>query len=417
MTDDIRILRDLVNQYVEACADPIYEERRNLWRDHHSLKPTRPPVLTNFGMWNVWCGDVFADHRMQCQDPFYRQHERTLRMWLFHHHEVGDDWILEPWITQHATYRSPAGGWVGVWGLDVELKRTGMAGGSFKNVAPPIRSWRDMEKMTWPRHEIDEEATATNVARLQEAIGDLIEIDVNRGPIMQGFFADISTSLAYLRGLEQLMLDMYESPRELHELLAFMRDGILENQRQAEEAGDFSLTCGHNQAMVYGGGLEDPRANSGPRQRKQLWGFFAAQEYTLISPRFHDEFLYQYQLPIMANYGLTHYGCCEDLTQKIDMLRQAPNLRSIAMTPVANLATGVQQIGTDYAISWRPNPTDMVCVEFHEDRIRRIIRDGLQVARGTHLHIYLKDIETLQGETDRLRRWVEIVRSEINKVW
>jgi hypothetical protein len=163
--------------------------------------------------------------------------------------------------------------------------------------------------------------------------------------------------------------------------------------------------------------LEEPRANSGTRQRKDLWGFFAAQEYTLISPQFHDEFLYQYQLPMMANYGLTHYGCCEDLTRKIDMLRQAPNLRSIAVTPVANLAAAVAQIGTDYVISWRPNPTDMVCGQFNEALIRRIIGEGLQAAKGTHLHIFLKDIETLQGDTDRLRRWTEIVRSVIDEVW
>ena len=409
MTNDIQVLRDLVQQYNEAISDPVYDERRALWRDHHSLKPTRPPVIASMGMWNVWCREVFGDERMQCQDPFYREYERTLRMWLFHH-EVGDDWILEPWLTVGAIQRHPRGGWVGVWGLDVELKRTDMEGGAFKNVKPPLQSWADMERMTWPTHEIDEEATARNVSRLHEAVGDLIAIDVNRGPIMQGFLADISTSLAYLRGLEQLMLDMYESPRELHELLAFMRDGILENQRQGEAAGDFSLTCSHNQAMPYGGGLEDPIANSGPRRRRDLWGFFAAQEYTLISPKFHDEFLFQYQLPIMANYGLTHYGCCEDLTRKIDMLRQAPNLRSIAMTPVADLATGVQEIGTDYAISWRPNPAEMICCGFYPDKIRRIIREGMEAMRGCYVDINLKDVQTVDHKPELLRDWVQIVR-------
>ncbi len=416
MASDVQVLRDLVKRYTEVIADPIYDSRRALWREHHSLHTTRPPVIASMGMWNVWCREVFGNDRMQCEDPFYREYERTLRMWLFHH-EVGDDWILEPWLTVGATQCEPRGGWTGVWGLQGELKHSEMEGGAFKNIRPPLQSWGDMEKMTLPRHAVDEDATARTVARLHEAVGDLIVIDVNRGPVMQGFLADISTSLAYLRGLEQIMLDMYESPRELHQLLAFMRDGILENQRQAEAAGDFSLTCSHNQAMPYGGGLEDPIANSGPRQRRDLWGFFAAQEYTLISPRFHDEFLYQYQLPIMAHYGLTHYGCCEDLTRKVEMLKQAPNLRSIAVTPVADVAQSVAQIGTDYVISWRPNPTDMVCADFNEDRIRRIIRDGLQAARGTHLHIFLKDIETLQGDNDRLRRWTQIVRSVIDEVW
>ena len=56
-----------------------------------------------------------------------------------------------------------------------------------------------------------------------------------------------------------------------------------------------------------------------------------------MSPKFHDEFLFQYQIPIMEHFGLVHYGCCEDLTRKIDMLRQLKNLRSIAVTPAANL--------------------------------------------------------------------------------
>ena len=74
-----------------------------------------------------------------------------------------------------------------------------------------------------------------------------------------------------------------------------------------------------------------------------------------------DEFMLQYQLPIMAEYGLVAYGCCEDLTRKIDVLRQIRNLRRIAVTPVADVRRCAEQIGTDYVISWRPNPTDMVC--------------------------------------------------------
>lgn len=234
--------------------------------------------------------------------------------------------------------------------------------------------------------------------------------------MMTGFYQDIATSLAYLRGLEQFMLDMYESPRQFHELLAFMRDGILQNQSEGEAAGDFSLTGGQNQAMTYATDLPDPQPNSGPCRRSDLWGFFAAQEYTLISPQFHDEFLYQYQLPIMAHWGLTHYGCCEDLTRKIEMLRQAPNLRSIAIAPVADIARCAEQIQRDYVMSWRPNPTEMVATDFNESRIRQIIGDGLRACQGGVVNIHLKDIETVQGEPERLARWVQIVREVSEQV-
>ncbi len=133
------------------------------------------------------------------------------------------------------------------------------------------------------------------------------------------------------------MIDMYESPQELHSLLAFMRDAILQSHQDAEAAGHFTLNSGNNQAFPLAAELPPPTPNSPPCKRHDLWGFCAAQEYTLISPAFHDEFLFQYQIPIFEKFGLVHYGCCEDLGEKIGMLRQLKNLRSIAVTPVANV--------------------------------------------------------------------------------
>jgi hypothetical protein len=49
MTHDLQVLRDLVQQYNDAISDPVYDERRALWRDHLSLRPTRPPVIASMG--------------------------------------------------------------------------------------------------------------------------------------------------------------------------------------------------------------------------------------------------------------------------------------------------------------------------------------------------------------------------------
>ncbi|MBI2300326.1 MAG: hypothetical protein HYU66_15500 [Armatimonadetes bacterium] len=412
-SSDRRLVRDLARQYAELAALPRQDERRAFWRAHHSLKPTRPAVIITYGMHNVWCRETFGEHTLTCQDPYLRGWEQWLRMALFHH-TIGDDYLLEPWVTVGAVHTDRGGIWGEAWGVASSFQRPGQEGGAWKS-RPPIQSWDDVAKLTPPVHGIDEEATARNVARAHDLFGDILKLNVDRGPVLRSFAADISTTLAGLRGLEQIMIDMYESPEELHALLAFMRDGILENQRQAEAAGHFNLACSINQSVPYAKELPDPRASSAPCTRRELWGFFAAQEYTLISPRLHDEFLYQYQLPIMAAYGLTHYGCCEDLTQKIDMLRQAPNLRSIAVAPRADLGRCVEQAGGDYVLSWRPNPTDMVCCGFDEDKIRRIIGEGLRAAAGSHLNIHLKDIETVEGDPSRLARWTQIVRECIEE--
>jgi hypothetical protein len=44
-----------------------------------------------------------------------------------------------------------------------------------------------------------------------------------------------------------------------------------------------------------------------------------------------------------------------------------------------------------------------------------MIRDGLRICRGQHVHLNLKDVETLQEEPGRLARWVGIVREEIDR--
>ena len=265
-----------------------------------------------------------------------------------------------------------------------------------------------------PRHEIDESATSVNIARLQEAIGDLIPINVDRAPAYRMWSGDISTDLGYLRGMEHFMMDMCDHSEWLHRLAAFMRDGILRTHEQAEAAGDWGLAAHQNQAMPYAEELRDPAPNVTGVRRKELWGYMAAQEFTGVSPEMHNEFLLQYQLPILKAFGLVAYGCCEDLTCKIDMLRQIPNLRRIAVSPFANVARCAEQIGTDYVLSYRPSPADMVSYDFNPDRIRHILRRDLQACRNCHMDITLKDVQTVQGDPDRMCRWVALTREVID---
>lgn len=408
--NDIAVLRDLAKQYMEAAMSTGQAQRRQLWRDHNSLRPTPVPVRATFGMHNVWCREVFSDAAMSCQDPFYRAHERTLRLNLFQA-ATGDDSVLEPWLTLAATQPR---GWGNVWGVE-ETHSDRVEGGSWK-FQPPIVEWSDVAKLSPPPHVIDEADTARKTAILRDALGGILPVHVERGPVCQAFLMDLSYSVGQLRGLEQLMIDMYESPRELHALMAFLRDGVLANQAAAEAAGDISAYTQANQCGLYSDATLPPAPNVYGCKRSQLWGYMAAQEFELISPAQHEEFLLQYQLPILEKWGLSAYGCCENLTRKIDMLRKVPNLRIIAVTPRADVRRCAEQIGRDYVLSWRPNPADMVCCQFDEALIRRIIRAGLEASRGCRVHIHLKDVETVQGEPDRLARWVRIVREVADEV-
>lgn len=398
--DDVRLVRDLAKQVADLAADPVQDERRELWRAHNSFERTRPLIIC--GWEAAWPEHPDAANR--CEDPFLQAYETIFKRAIFRE-SLGDDTILEPWVVLRATLINPPNG---IWGVGHTYKHSGVAGGSWKH-EPALKQLSDLERMIEPRHDVDKAATAASLEKLQDAIGDIMPIAVDRSPIWSGWWADLSTALFYLRGLDQLMLDMHDNPAWLHDLLSFMSRGILKAQAEAEAAGDYSLINGGNQAMCYSRELPDP-ANAGGVKRDQLWDFCAAQEYALVGPRHHDEFLLRYQLPIIEKYGLSAYGCCEDLTHKIDMLRQIKNLRRISVTPVADPGRNAEQIGTDYVISWRPNPAEMICCGFDQDKVKRIVRDAMEAMKGCHVDVHLKDVQTVNHHPELLRDWVRIVR-------
>ena len=397
MADDTRILRDLARRYLDVCARENQNELRDLWHRHNSLKATRPLLHVRAFAW----GEM-PQSKCECEGRFYRRYESFFRKELFRA-TFDDDTIFEPWVNLRATHKRSG------WGVGGTSRRSAEPRGSWK-LDYPIKALEDVEKLVPPRHEIDEERTSRDAGRLADAIGDIVTVNVDRGPAWRMWSADISTDLGYLRGIEHFMLDMFDNPGWLHDLAAFLRDGVLRAHDEAEAAGDWGLSAHDNQSMPYAEELRDPAPNVNGVKRSELWGYMAAQEFTLVSPEMHEEFLLRYQIPILAKFGLAAYGCCEDLTQKIGILRQIPNLRRIAVAPAADPAKCAEEIGTDYVISYRPSPTDMVGYGFDPDRVRSILRRDLAPCRGGHVDITLKDVQTVQGDTERVRRWVEITK-------
>lgn len=400
-------MRDLAHRYIEVCALDVNRERRDLWRRHNALQPTRPLIYVRAYAWQE-----LPECRREVVDPFLARYEEWFRSMLYRA-TLDDDTVFEPWVVMSAVTIMPEGG---PWGLAHRWVSSDTQRGA-KRWEPPIQNESDAARLAAPRHCIDEQATSERHARLTDAIGDIIPVTVDRSPAYRSWNGDISTQLAFLRGIEQMMLDMVDRPDWLHGILSFMRDGILQTHEEAEVAGDWTLCAHENQALPYAQELPDPSPDGSPVTRDKLWYFCASQETTGVGPAMFEEFMLRYQIPVMAPFGLSAYGCCEDLTRKIDVLRRIPNLRRIAVAPVANVPECAEQIGTDYVISYRPNPSEMVSNGFDQDHVRRVLTRDLSACRGCHVDITLKDIETVEGDPERVPRWVKIVREVIDAVW
>jgi len=399
---DIRILRELAARVAEIAAKDVQEERCKMWRAHNAFERVRPPVVIRGGY-----EDELVEPELICEDLFFRGHEARLRSKILQD-SFDDDFIIEPWLTLRARCVLPPDG---LWGVSATVKRAERHGLAY-HVYAALESYDDMKKMKVPSHVIDEAATAEDAERLHGAVGDIIAIHVDRGPEWKGWNADISTNLGYLRGHEQMLYDMMDNPSELHALVSFMRDGILKAQREAEAAGDWTLGEHENQSVAYEKSLADPAPGAESVTRRELWGFFSAQEFASVSPELHEEFLLRYQMPIMENFGLTAYGCCEDLTNKIDMLRKIKNLRRISVTPFADAKRCAGQIRGDYICSYRPNP-NIMAVEFDAEAIGKLLRAdmGEFAANGCFVDICLKDVSTVGGDVGRLVKFAELARS------
>ena len=404
---DTLVLRALAQQVADIAAKDVQDQRRDLWSRHNSLQRTRPLIYVRwFACWR----EVMPAAHLRCEDPFFRHYEDVLLQSIYQD-RVGDDFIIEPWIAVPAVYSAHTG--AARWGPEIRRSARTEDRGSWA-FRPALVDDADLDKMVAPAHVIDEPATQRNAARLHEAIGDILTVCIDRVPCFRQWGQDISTDIAQLMGLEQFMLAMLDRPEWLHRLLGFMRDGILRVHEQAEQAGDWGL-CNHtNQSMPYAEELPRPAPDGGGVPRKQLWTFMASQETTLVSPAMFEEFVLQYQVPITTPFGLAAYGCCEDLTRKIDLLRKIPNLRRIAVTPWADVASCAAQIGTDYVVSWRPSPAEMICRGFEPDRVRKLIRQGVDACGDCHMDICLKDVETIGGHFDNLIEWTRIVKEIVH---
>ncbi|NOZ21487.1 MAG: hypothetical protein GXP25_10415, partial [Planctomycetes bacterium] len=398
---DRSVIRGLARRVAEIAQLPKQEERRDLWRKHNSLVKTRPPVLVRA---NASWQEVFPDDKLECENPQLRATERTLRQTIFQD-SLNDDCIVEPWITVKAVPGMRLGNVR--WGPEIKRTERAAPGGTWMFI-PPIVEEEDINKLVKPHHAINEEATQKNLSMVRDVVGDILDVDLDRGPFFRGFSGDISTDSANLLGLEQLMVYMVDRPEWLHRFKRFLMEGVLTCHDEAEEAGDWSLTCGGNQAMTYSQELPDPKPNRFGVKRDRLWGFAAAQEYAWVSPAMHEEFLYNYQIPIMEKFGLVAYGCCEDLTQKLDMIKKLKNVRRIAITPQADVAASAENLKRDYVLSWRPNPSHMICNGFYPDKVRQMLTDGLEAAKGCNIDITLKDVQTIGHKPDDLREWTRI---------
>ncbi len=385
-------VRDLARRVAEIAASPKNEIIKKRWRDVNALRrPDRAPVwCCPVGCWP----ELLPEESLSCSDPYLRGFEREFRRTLMKR-EIGDDTPVESsWPVAASFDVEPAN----VWGLDTKHVNPETPGGSWA-YDPPLKTEEDFDCLRVPVYTYNEARTQEHLSRANDLIGDILPVKLTCGTRVN---PTLENEAAELRGLGEIMMDMATQPGLVDRLMAHLRDANLSVMDQMEATGLLtSNTCG---PMYESDPIGDP--DNGRITGANLWGHANNQEFDLVSPAMWKEFALDYQIPVLKRFGLVSYGCCDDLTHKIDGVLTIPNLRMFISSAWTDLDKVIEKCGTRYTIMWRQKASEVVFAGDSDiDRIREHLNNGMRKLQGCCYQVVLRELQTLAGHLDRLHLW------------
>lgn len=404
------MLRDLARRKAEIAHSDAMHERIRLWKCHNTLRPERPMVLLfpEGGWHDISQGNDVL--RLRVEDPFFRSIEDQLRKECYQYAHFESDNVVDNRIVVRKSVSHTG------WGLEPHERPSSSQRGAWA-FDPVVEDFDDLEKLHHPEVIYNEQETMENLQLAREIFEGIEGIEVRLSGIQHISF-HLMSHWTKLRGLEEVMMDMVAEPEFLHAAMRFLEEGNRGLLRQYEQMNLLDLNNDNTYHSSGGVGWTDelPGDDYDPAhvQPHNMWGSAESQELTGVSPEMHETFAMQYERRLIEPFGLAGYGCCDDLTDKLDAVKAIPNMRRISISPFADIDRCAPQLKGDYILSWKPYPTHLVG-EFNEERIRSYMGHALEVAaeHGCVLEMILKDTHACDGQPERFDRWSRIAMESI----
>ena len=402
-----KTLRDLAQRVADIAADPVMAVRRAAWVAHNSLRSHYPMMLIfPEGSWQ----ELLPEDRLASTGEQARNIERNLRRRIYTFEHFQDDTVAErEWgVGRHIKSSG--------WGLESRRVAATAARGAW-HFDPVIKVPADLKKLRHPEITVDEKGTAAEVAALQDLFGDILEVKLAG---VKHISYHLMNQYTAWRGLEEVMVDMYTEPAMLHAAMAFLEEGHHKVRKQYEALNLLALnndgTYQNSGGNSYTDELPAPGCDPARVWPCDMWASAEAQEMALVSPEHHETFVMQYEKRLLAPFGLTGYGCCEDLSRKLDRVCTIPHIRRISIAPAADVERSAAALKGGYILSWKPQPAHMVGA-FNTGMIREYIRHAVRAAaaNGCVLEMILKDTHTCENHPERFDEWTRIAREVIRE--
>lgn len=419
------IIRELARQVKDRAELPIMEAKREAWFAHNDLKST-DPVVAVFpeGSWH----EIIPASSLRCENEEAREIEFLLRGRLFRADVIQDDVPIEPtWEVQKIISDT---GWDK---LDPDHKNSAFGNASYRDncmgdtplvwkknfsfeskamhFEPVIQEPEDLSRLKSPELIYHEKETLEKLKLHQDILGDILPVELCGKKFL--YFAMMETYSDF-RGLEQVMYDLYDEPEMLHEAMAIIEKGYHDLLDQYVDMD--LLEINNRQGYNGSGGMnythDLPKEPGGGKNLKNFWGFTESQEFTLVGPEMHYEFVMQYEQRIAERFGLASYGCCEPIEDKLIYVLNFKNMRRISVSPWANIEACSERIGQKAIYSWKPNPSYYLnnYTPDNDEFMEGYLKSMLQVTKNNCAEIILKDTHTCHNDPAKFGSWMKLVR-------
>ncbi len=404
-TAERTILRELAQRVAEIAELPVMAERRALWTRHNSLRACRPMILVfPEGSWR----ELLPQDVLQCESDEARGLEWDFRARIYSFEHFQSDNVLEKEVLVSKVIRNTG------WGLQARHHDSTAARGAWA-FDPVIKTPADLQQLRFPEVSYDEPATLAHLARMQELFGGILDVKLKGITHISFHLMSLYTGL---RGLAEVMEDMYAEPEMLHDAMAFLEAGHRRLVQQYIDLNLFSLNNDNTYHSSGGNGFTDtlPAPGFDPARVRpcDMWASAEAQEMAQVSPAMHAEFILPYEKRLLEPFGLTGYGCCEDLTHKLDDVLTIPHIRRISISPWADVDACAEKLQDKYIFSWKPHPAHLVG-DFDADFVRGYLRHAIEAAGAGRLEMILKDTHTCEGHPERFDQWSQIARELVEE--
>ena len=399
---DRNVLRTLAHEVAGIADLPVQQETRTLWRALNSLQPVRPMARIDELPWHEM--DVDGELTLQTQDETDRRFERSLRQTLYAWRHMPLDMVVEPVIEIPKVIRTS--------GFGIDIRETTLVTDPHNEIVShgyidQLEDATAAERIRAPVVDFDAEATAELEAKAHEVFDGILEVR------MQGWLPsfELWDDIVNWRGAQTVLFDLADRPEHMHEIASRYTDARLEMLDQLEEKG----LLGRDQALIHCSGawtdeLPAPGYDPDRPRVRDLWTFGMAQILGSVSPQMFGEFEVPYASRWYARFGLAYYGCCDPLHERVHLVRRIPNVRKISMSPWADVEVGAEAIGSDYVVSYKPDPALVARESWRPEAIEDDLRHVVEICRrtGSPLEITLKDISTAAYKPQRLWEWADI---------